>query len=363
MNKELLAKAYEALNGDLGNTYLLRDDDKYLAFTGKRNSYTCLPYYDEDEYEKYTHQYICTVEEFNNYKEEDMNKTVRDAVIEFKGETSNIPVSGKQDEPLVLLRIRDENGKKGGLMCGGSVGFDEIYYSNICTYDEFNTYVDSLSHHAGKELFRQYLAADKPLLEKECKSMDIDYTSEEFWEDELYSPYLCVIINSKTGLKIWKRSLPAINSEFYRFDEDSEFYGGIESYSVSEHTLILRPQPKPVFTQAMANHGIKPLVGMECNFKKRGAMESGVVTAITKRFIIFTDSFGDEHVRKIDDLTIEPLTPPVSPEEQALNDMVEQLTNEGIVAYDPIMLRILIEKFKNNKISGVSFKPLTVDKS
>jgi hypothetical protein len=35
--------------------------------------------------------------------------------------------------------------------------------------------------------------------------------------------------------------------------------------------------------------------------------------------------------------------------------MVEQLTNEGIVTYDPIMLRTLIEKFKNNKISGIKW--------
>ncbi len=67
----------------------------------------------------------------------------------------------------------------------------------------------------------------------------------------------------------------------------------------------------PVYTAAMCDAGELPSVGMECLFKKRGALESGTVTAITKRFIIFTDWFGDEHVRKIDELTIEPLTPPI----------------------------------------------------
>ena len=151
-----------------------------------------------------------------------MNKTVRDAVIEFKSETSNIPVSGKQDEPLVLLRIRDADGKKAGFTCGGSVGFDEIYYSNICTYDEFNAYVDLLSHHAGKELFQRYLAVDKTLLEKESKADNI-------------SCYVCHVGANPI-----------------------QQYCGVCGHELLSE--LIPPQPKPVFTQEMSDKEMVDLI-------------------------------------------------------------------------------------------------------
>ena len=42
-------------------------------------------------------------------------------------------------------------------------------------------------------------------------------------------------------------------------------------------------------------------------------------------------------------------------EDAAYYDMVNQLNNEGITIYDPIMLKILIEKFKNNKIENITW--------
>ncbi|HHZ70919.1 MAG TPA: hypothetical protein EYN54_11730 [Methylococcaceae bacterium] len=81
---------------------------------------------------------------------------------------------------------------------------------------------------------------------------------------------------------------------------------------------IKEGKAKPVFTQEMHDNGELPKVGMECCFRKRGAIEKGTVTALTERFIIFTDSFGDEHVRKKDECTIEPLPKPIELEEKGL---------------------------------------------
>ena len=75
-----IKNAYEELDGDLKNTrnqrshegeflFINKDNGRYLTFNGGCH--------------KDNFQYICTVEEFNNYKPE---KTVHDAVIEFKGE-------------------------------------------------------------------------------------------------------------------------------------------------------------------------------------------------------------------------------------------------------------------------------------
>jgi hypothetical protein len=125
------------------------------------------------------------------------------------------------------------------------------------------------------------------------------------------------------------------------------------------------------YTQAMADNGELPSVGMDCmafvdeNEKEVKEWFKGVVCG----------EYEGSPVIKLDDLTdgtegyfdvfsrvdIKPLTPPIEPEEKALNDMIEQLKNEGICSYDPIMLRILIAKFKANKIHGVSFQPLTVE--
>ena len=98
---------------------------------------------------------------------------------------------------------------------------------------------------------------------------------------------------------------------FIPVSEETELWNGSDNNGSPSERINLIPKPELTYTQAMCDAGELPSVGMECNFKKRGAVEKGTVTAITKRFIIFTDTFGDEHVRKIDECTIEPLTPPI----------------------------------------------------
>ena len=119
------------------------------------------------------------------------------------------------------------------------------------------------------------------------------------------------------------------------------------------------PQPTLTYTQAMADNtdflppvnmivkhrGVKKIVIGELDYNNNLALKS-----------IDNELYSVGHI-----YDIEPLTPPIEPEEKALNDMMEQLKNEGICSYDPIMLRILIAKFKANKIHGVSFQPLTVE--
>lgn len=74
-----IKEAYEALNGDLKNSHYPKPDDKYLAYSNQERHYICLSYKDKEVYEEYDRQYICTVEEFNNYK----GDTVKDKMIPF----------------------------------------------------------------------------------------------------------------------------------------------------------------------------------------------------------------------------------------------------------------------------------------
>ena len=119
--------------------------------------------------------------------------------------------------------------------------------------------------------------------------------------------------------------------------------------------LAAKVEP-PVFTQAMADNGVLPSVGMEY------LDEDGQLCEAIANYSNFVVGVQTEHlIQQYPSVSVsrndrvKPLTPPITLIDKALNDMVEQLTNEGIVTYDPIMLRILIEKFKNNKISGIKW--------
>jgi hypothetical protein len=62
--------AYEELNGDLSGTYSFTDVDIYVFWEHTGSRYICSKYRDAFS----SVQYICTVEEFNNYKSEQENK-------------------------------------------------------------------------------------------------------------------------------------------------------------------------------------------------------------------------------------------------------------------------------------------------
>lgn len=285
-----------------------------------------------------------------------MNKTVRDVVIEFKGEACDvcfIEAIGIAPDIMPPRYI--------GQIVGGGLGFDEEYYRLVCTKSQFNTYVGSLSHHVGKELFQQYLAADKTLLEKETK---VDYTSEEFWEDELYSPYLCVIIDNKTGFKIWKRSLPAIDSEFYRFYGGSEFYDGSESYAISRHAFIPRPQPKPVFTQEMYERNELPPIGSEY------LDEDGQLCKALLHYSSFVVGEMLEHIsiQQYPVLStsrndrVEMITPPIELiDGECYQFDCEVGTRNGVYSFSDNRFIGLMLKVQTNVCTNI--KPLTVDKS
>jgi hypothetical protein len=120
----------------------------------------------------------------------------------------------------------------------------------------------------------------------------------------------------------------------------------------------LAAKAEPVFTQEMADNGVLPSVGMEVelvvfeNLTSLGHIEFKNEVGFLFRY---KENNLCDFMEFSSDIAFKPLTPPITLIDKALNDMVEQLTNEGIVTYDPIMLRILIEKFKNNKISGIKW--------
>ncbi|MCJ8293776.1 MAG: hypothetical protein MJK15_05150 [Colwellia sp.] len=227
-------------------------------------------------------------------------------------------------------------------------------FTLVCSREEFNSRLFGMSANFGESSLKHLRIWQEGIkrqpetdgqhtdklneMDKELDVMDIDWSK---------APEGTTHYGAETG---------AFHGGFYKIISSDEgfFYDNNQWLTCVSRQERLTERPQPVFTQAMADNRELPQVGMDCLFKKRGALEAGTVTAITKRFIIFTDSFGDEHVRKLDELTIEPIDTRTN-KEKAIDDMVEHLTNEGVVTYSNIMLEILVEKFIGSKIHCVKW--------
>lgn len=201
-------------------------------------------------------------------------KKVLDAVSEFKGCISNIPVQGIQGEALIVLCIRDVDEEESGLMYGGSVGFNKDFYCQVCTYKEFDELVLEMSTNFGEsslkhldiwqqEIKRQNEAGKATKLEVESK---VDYTSEEFWKDapegalehaqmEPWVDKLDYWLDSKG---YW------LAGEYYVFGldvRDGVNFTRQEFTNITPRPVTKQTQPKPVYTQAMYDKGEFPSVG------------------------------------------------------------------------------------------------------
>ena len=139
-----------------------------------------------------------------------------------------------------------------------------------------------------------------------------------------------------------------------------------ESYSYSNYKTefnyinSINSKPAQIFTQEMADNGVFPSVGMGVMFKHGGYDIQGTVTAITKEFIVLTDEWGKERIRKLSESPIKPITPPVPLDDgEAYQFYIDSLVIKGIY-------RKMDNKFYNyNGDFGVGYctniQPLTVE--
>lgn len=156
---------------------------------------------------------------------------------------------------------------------------------------------------------------------------------------------------------------------FIRMGSEGDNWIGCDNNGSPKNSETLTPIP--VITQEMPNVGFKlkyqhefiddsPFKYLSDEFygwengdnleiiTKRVDSDGYVVAIVlnTQQDVLSTAALQVEFFKPIDNRTSE---------EKAEADMIEHLTNEGIVTYDPIMLRILISKYKAGKIHGVTF--------
>jgi len=129
--------AYEVLSGDWMNTFMSHGMDKFLYYYGADDCFVSLPRKTDDNW----YQYICTVEEFNNYKGDDV-KSVLDAAIEFKGEWPYI-------EDFICTPSSDNNAHSQGGFHSAKSKYPNEYWVNVCSKRVFNTLVDELASNMG----------------------------------------------------------------------------------------------------------------------------------------------------------------------------------------------------------------------
>ncbi len=215
------------------------------------------------------------------------SKTVWDAVNKLRGDLSNTDCGFREGNVNLWLNIVENNYIS---LIGNPFASPEIY-ELTCTTAEFNALVEEMTlgldvngvTHG--ELF-DYVNADKVLLEKETKS---DYTSLEFWKDAPKDATHYKLSANDPSLSCWYMAKANLFTMMYR----SAWEGtGWHSIDVIDNnvgrinvTFIPRPQPTPietpeekealdsivnkplVYTQEMADNGVKPSVGMKAMIK------------------------------------------------------------------------------------------------
>lgn len=72
MDNDLIKKAYKDLKGDLNNSFDCNEGSDRYIYTLGASDYIGFPF----EQDQFKGDYICTVEEFNNYKPEPKSKTI-----------------------------------------------------------------------------------------------------------------------------------------------------------------------------------------------------------------------------------------------------------------------------------------------
>ena len=146
-----------------------------------------------------------------------------------------------------------------GLMFVSTYDNGALIDKSSCTKLQFNQLVEDMSHHAGIELFNEYVKADKKLLEKESK---VDYTSEEFWKDAPEGATHVDVCGC-----FFKIATVGCNDMMIL--KGAWVHVAVVQNEVDKLTPRPKPQPKesnmkPVFTQEMSDNGELPPIGSEC---------------------------------------------------------------------------------------------------
>ena len=191
-------------------------------------------------------------------------KTVWDAVSELKGDFNLDGLDTEEYFNQVICTNCAFDGYSSGFVTTGSGVKDNKYWTVICTKEEFNELVLEMENNFYKYNMNgvtnyQIALAEGTVTKLEVESK-VDYKSEEFWKD---APEWAKELGTKNGvMNYW---MDDVSYQLCLHDKNARVF--FSNYDSSDKLSFLnvatRPQPKPVYTQEMADKGELPSVGME----------------------------------------------------------------------------------------------------
>ena len=267
---------------------------------------------------------------------------ITDAVNEFKGEWecgTALIYKSKVTKDLVFSNfIPLKKQASRGYVCSRE-SFKSLAFDMTVNYGE-----SSLKHlEIWQEGLKRQAETDKQHadklneMDKELDVMDIDYK-----------------YNGKTNTFF-------TNGRIYKVSIEGFEHITKDDTNDAQHELsddYLSKNFSKVFTQAMADNGELPLVGMECMVVDSSLMnheyEKCVILFVGIYKVVYTSESCVERFSNLDEVIFKPIDTRTD-KEKAIDDMVEHLTNEGVVTQSNFMLELFVEKFIGCKIHGVKW--------
>tara|TARA_R110000772_G_scaffold132766_1_gene241249 strand:+ start:119 stop:1000 length:882 start_codon:yes stop_codon:yes gene_type:complete len=182
-------------------------------------------------------------------------KTVIDAVNELEADLINLKDKCCYKPQRLILEIKVNHSEFGNKCIGDLIAGSDLFSTNhlnqVCAFAKFNDLVSqmetnfglSVSYDTYKDVYKS-ICFKKPKSDKELEVMDIDNLKET--KSKLFQ-----LIQELLG--------------YHRINDDQqEYIYEIVGRILKSCNIETKPRPKPVFTQAMADNGELPSVGMEC---------------------------------------------------------------------------------------------------
>ena len=290
-----------------------------------------------------------------------MNKTIIDAVNEFKGEWKHKDTDMRTDAIYFRNKVRGSYYYYGDDM--------PFHHEFVCNKKQFNDLVSQMKTNFGKshcyDVYKdayKSICFKKPKSTKELEVMDIDWSK---------APEGATHYNPSSFVELCKYYKLSGNEYVYYYNGRWESSGA--SRKALDECLIERPQPTLTYTQAMADNKVLPPIGSKVRFVGNDdyLVEFSIVDGDEIECICHTTDFDGESIGvyrhkdgySVSILTqlVKPITPPIElihGEAYNFIDSEDNNTN-GIYSEDEHSFQSLSVEWLADHCTNI--QPLTVE--
>ena len=306
-----------------------------------------------------------------------VNEKIMNAASKLEGELlnavyANTHKSNYKKSDVFLHKVltnRFDPTPVGGFVIYSSDESDRDDVEFICTTDEFLATVAECETNFGKcsdIAISHWKKCTKVLLDKELDVEKLIDINLDWSKDDEY--IVCTKTNSKT--QCWTigdkyKIKQSLKGDFVVDDLGQTRYKG----EFAGANFTLQAKSTPVFTKEMADDGVLPSVGMECELSEDfNGFRKGCVLKVYSHDVSSNDNCvlaggiiegvsGGVQAFEFHVKYLKPLTPPKTDDEKFMDALVEY----NLCTDDLDWKEHLLGFIKSGKLHGVSFQPLTVE--